>query len=179
MSPPSAGSTRRVRWRAIRNVAAPVCVAGTLAVLASCSGGDGSAGAPSSEPTTATDEAPVAGVESFCDEFVDVLSQDDPDFSRLDQAAPEEVKPEVSEVVEFSEMAATADEAPAEEVIDGFQRSVFGMTIYAVDNCDDVEQLASDLGLGDEQIEAVRRYSLDDVRDDEKWPEIKAAVEQQ
>lgn len=50
------------------------------------------------------------------------------------------------------------------------------MTIYAVGHCDNSDTLAAGLGLGDQQLEAARRYSLEDVRDDQTWPEVKAAV---
>lgn len=148
---------------------------GAVVFAAGCSNGEPSADGAGPDSTANTAESPEVSVEGFCAEFVSVLGQDDPDFSRLEQSAPDEVKPEVSEVVEFSEMALQAEEAPDESVIDEFQRSIFGMTVYAVANCDDVERLAADLGLGDEQLDALGKYTLDDVRDDEEWPEIRAA----
>lgn len=146
-----------------------------LVMLTGCSSND----PPASEGASSkSDKAPAAGVKPFCDEFADVLDQDDPDFSRLEQAAPEAVKPEVTKVVEFSEMATTAEEAPEESVIEEFERSVAGMTIYAVDECDDADAIVEGLGIGDSGLDAIRKYSLDDVRDDETWPEIKAALDQ-
>ena len=68
-----------------------------LAALSGCSdGGDGAQQAVTTKPAA----APTAGVESFCDELADIVVQDEPDFGRLDASAPEEVKPEVAEVVE-------------------------------------------------------------------------------
>lgn len=168
------GRILRSRVASVVRRGTAVAVAG-LVVLTGCSSGDD---APAGEAATSKPAgAPAAGLESFCDEFADVLVQDDPDFSRLVASAPEEVKPEVEEVVEFSEMASTAEEAPAEDVIDGFQRSLAGMTIYALGNCDDAEQLATDLGLDEEQLEVARSYSLEDVRDDDTWPEVQAALD--
>lgn len=150
-------------------------VAAVLATLSGCSGDDVSAGQPT---TSKPAPAPTAGLTSFCEEFADVVVQDDPDFSRLDASAPEEVKPEVEAVVAFSEMAATAEEAPDEDVIEEFQRSVAGMTIYAVDECSDIESAVESLGLDKGDLKVLRTYSLADVRNDETWPAVKKALGQ-
>ena len=150
-----------------------------VAALSGCSGDDGPAkGAvtTSAEAPVTSAEAPISGVESFCTEFADVVVQDDPDFTRLEAAAPEEVKPEVVEVVAFSEMAATAEGPPEEDVIEGFQRSVAGMTIYAVGNCDNIERVVEGLSLDQADLEVLRTYSLDDVRNDDTWPKVKKAL---
>ena len=159
----------RVRSAGQRFAAAAVI----LAALSGCSdGGDGAQQAVTTKPAA----APTAGVESFCDELADIVVQDEPDFGRLDASAPVQVKPQGVGVVQVSKMARTAEEAPDKSVIDDFQRSYFGMTIYAVGHCDNSDTLAAGLGLGDQQLEAARRYSLEDVRDDQTWPEVKAAV---
>lgn len=150
-------------------------IAAALVLLGGCSSEDSSAEAST---TTKAAAPPTAGVESFCEEFAAVVVQDDPDFGRLDAAAPEAIKPEVAEVVEFSEMAATAEEAPDEDVIEDFQRSVAGMTIYAVDQCDDLDQAIEGLGLDEEDLKLLRTYSLEDVRSDDTWPKVKEALGQ-
>ena len=161
--------------RARRSVLRLTATAAVLVILGGCSSDDSSAEAPT---TTEAAAPPTAGVESFCEEFADVVVQDDPDFGRLDAAAPEAVKAEVSEVVEFSEMAATAEEEPDEDVIEGFQRSVAGMTIYAVGQCDNLDDAIETLGLDEEDLKLLRTYSLDDVRNDDTWPKVKKALGQ-
>ena len=165
---------RRTNERGRRSAAGRSCAVGfaALAILSGCSNDDPAAERAS---TSTAAEAPAAGLESFCGEFADVLVQDDPDFGRLEASAPDEIRPEVDEVVEFSKMAATAKEAPDESVIDDFQRSLIGTIVYAVDNCEESEQLTADLGLGQQQVDAVRTYSLEDVRNDATWPEVQAA----
>ena len=166
----------RTSGRRTRSRGAARCLAAVLVVtaLSGCSGeADGS-----KEAATTSVAAPVAGVESFCTEFADVVVQSDPDFTRLEAAAPDAVKPEVKNVVAFSEMAASAAEPPDEGVIEGFQRSVAGMTIYAVGNCDDIEPAITKLGLDQADLKVLSAYSLDDVRNDETWPKIKKALGQ-
>ncbi|MEZ5382216.1 MAG: hypothetical protein R2754_10550 [Microthrixaceae bacterium] len=144
-------------------------VAAVLLVMAAtgCSGGD------SAEASDDAASLPAASVSSFCSEFADVLVQDEPDFDRLKASAPEGVKPEVDAVVAYSKDAAGAAEPPDESTIEDFERSVAGMTIYAVDECNDIEQVVADLELDDGDLEVLQSYSIEDVRDDATWPTIK------
>ena len=50
------------------------------------------------------------------------------------------------------------------------------MTIYAVGNCDDIESAITSLGLDQADLKVLRSYSLDDVRNDDTWPKVKAAL---
>lgn len=118
-------------------------------------------------------------VEGFCGALTDIADQPagEQDFGPLQAAAPDEIAPMVDTLAETAQEA-TATEQPSAELQERGIRSVVGVTIYALDECDDADGLIKSIGLDKAEVELLGKYSVKDVEDDAKWNELMTELQQ-
>lgn len=117
-------------------------------------------------------------VEGFCDALVGISDQQagEQDFGQLLATAPDEIAPMVDTLAETAEEA-SATEQPSEELQERGIRSVVGVTIYAIDECDGADGLIESIGLGPAELDVLSKYSVEDIDDDAKWKELLAELQ--
>ncbi|MCB1026348.1 MAG: hypothetical protein KDB24_01125 [Microthrixaceae bacterium] len=116
-------------------------------------------------------------VESFCSTLTEIVGQEagEQQYEPLQASAPDEIAGVVDDLAEAAEEARTTEE-PGADLQERGVRSVVGVTVYAIDECDDTAGLAEAIGIDEAGIELLSKYTLEDVQDDDTWAEISAAL---
>lgn len=134
-----------------------------------------------SSDSTKTTPAPKRNpsVDGFCKALTDVANQQagDQDYAQLQATAPDEIAPVVDTLAKAANEA-TSTEQPSAELQERGIRSVVGVTIYAIDECPDASGLIEAIGIDENGVEVLKKYSVEDVEDDATWKKIYAEIQQ-
>lgn len=130
-----------------------------------------------SSATSAPERKP--NIEGFCKALTDVANQTagDQDYGQLQATVSDEVAPLVDTLAKAANEAASTEQ-PSAELQERGIRSVVGVTIFAIDECPDASGLIEAIGIDENGVEVLKKYSVADVEDDAKWKEIYAEIQQ-
>ena len=134
-----------------------------------------------SSDATKTTPAPKRNpsVDGFCKALADVANQQagDQDYAQLKATAPDDIAPMVDTLAKAADEAASTEQ-PSAELQERGIRSVVGVTIYAIDECPDASGLIEAIGIDENGVKVLKKYSVEDVEDDATWKKIFAEIQQ-